>query len=226
MKRIACIIVALMLCATAFAATTSKTTADTSTVSVPQEIVEAYSEGEEKGSIAVDEDADSEASQEASAALEGLLAAVESATTEDMTEEEAAEAVSKAVDAYFQSNGNTIETVEGESVTLSEFLIPEGKAGTVTIDEVFPIVVKNFSNTLDDESVMVPTTFKVASTYEKGEKVAVLIGFAKPDGSIQWIALEGVYDGEGVVVDIPGNIFYRIQNEGGATVAIASADIS
>lgn len=226
MKKIASLVLILMLCVSASAAP-SKTTADTSSASISEQ-AQQYSEADATAVLEVVTDPTSQASQNADAALADLLDVTTAAASEGMTEAEAAQAQSEAIVEYFQSNGNTITTAEGDTTTLAEVLIPAGSTGTVSVDEVFAIDASGFADTVNDPNVIITTTFNVASQemYSADEKVAVVVGLTRPDGSIEWIVLEGVFNGEGIEVDIPGNLVARIQSEGGATIAIASADLS
>ena len=197
MKKLVCIVLALMCFAAVAAADSvpSKTTGDMSNV----ENVQAESMPEDAGLVvAVIESGKSEAHAE--------TCQDELAKLQETTEK------TGSVEDYF----GDVKDTEGNSVSLQEQL----DIDDVKINEFAPLIVDNY----EESYGKVTTTFKLPTTYAKGEKVVFLVGIPNAEtGEIEWIALEGVGVGEdgAIQVEFPPELLAAIQSSN-ALMAVAS----
>ena len=210
MKKIVCLVLALMLCMTFALAeeVSSKTTKDLTVMTVTGENIPADS-----GFFIADIQA--EESEEYQAVLDICNAEIEKLAALQTSEE--------AIESYF----GEISNAEGNSVSLKEMLgLAEGE--TVHVSEFLPIVAGNY----DVSYGSVTANLVFATPYAEGEKVAVLIGIVTTleDGTTQivWTVYEGVgvaadnVESAGCIqVDFDAEIIEQIQN-GTAVMAIAS----
>lgn len=128
----------------------------------------------------------------------------------ELDEAEAAAAQTAAIGNFFTD----VKNVEGEHVTLKQVLgVAEDEDVHLDVTEFFPIVAGGFGES--DGKVVANMSF--ATTYDKDEKVAVLIGIVTvlDDGTTQitWTALEGFgQDNGGISVELPSEVLLAIQD--------------
>lgn len=195
MKKLFCLILTLVCIASAaFAAVPSRTTADMNTTTQVTDAGNNPITG-----LTVTPVADTEADR---VQYEQKL---EAAKTE----------LNKLRESFNQTG--SIEAYFGEVADTNDN--PVSLAGK-TVDEFMPLAVSGVE-TIGDADVNVG--FNLATKYEMGESVVVLIGVVNDlTGEVEWVALEGVgtEDG-GIVVTFPAAVLAAIEN-GTAMMAVAS----
>ena len=121
------------------------------------------------------------------------------------------------VEAYF----GEIKDAEGNTVVLSELL----SAQALSVNEFMPVVVENY----DRSYGAVTMTFQFKTPYAKDETVVVLIGIQDPvTGEIVWTAFEGTGVGEdgAVQVEFAESMMEMIQNNISLLAVVSSADVA
>lgn len=135
----------------------------------------------------------------------------------ELDEVEVAAAQTAAIESFFTD----VKNPEGEQVTLKQVLgVAEEEEVHLDVSEFFPVVAGGFEET--DGKVV--ANMSLATTFEKDEKVAVLVGIVKvlDDGTTQivWTALEAFgQDNGGISVELPPELVLAIQ-EGTAIMSV------
>lgn len=205
MKKIVCLVLAMLLFATtAMAAVTSKTTADLIHVDVT--IENATEEREETPYIAP---------------------VVLPENEEDMTPEE--KAVAEVVNTEYDKLTATAQTTKvetyfgnvkdetGADVDLREMLGAEENE-ELNVHEFGPVTAGGF--TVEDGKATAALSF--ATQYEENTEVVVMIGLVAEDGTVAWQAFKGVAMETGAIkVTFPAEVLVAIQS-GTALMAIVS----
>ena len=130
---------------------------------------------------------------------------------EDRQEEAAEEAQRMGTAASFDDYFDAID-VDGNKVVLAE--IPEIQP--VTVYEFVPVNAINYEESMGD----ITAIFAMATPYDEGEKLVILIGFTNEDDpeKVDWFAFDGVgvvYEGvPGIQFTLTPEIVERIQEEG------------
>ena len=106
-----------------------------------------------------------------------------------------------------------VKTAAGEAINLKEILDVE----TVNVFEFCPFVVEDY----EAEMGNVAMTMQFSTPYAVDEVVVILIGLVAEDGTVEWIAFEGIGTEEGVAVEFDAETLVAIQ-EGTALMAVVS----
>lgn len=163
MKKILCVVLALMLVMVAVAEQTPSKTVEDMTIFTPE--------------------------------VEGLV--IEEVKTEEADEQLEVLAAADTLEEYFGED--TIAAVK--EITGNEY------PGAC---ELMSIRVSGYKDEMGD----VKTNAKFISTFEEGNKIATLVGFAGNDG-IDWNVIEGLAQEDGSLdIVFPGEMLSRIQDEG------------
>lgn len=198
MKRITCLLLALLLCLAATAqaeSTPSRTTSDMTTVVATAENLPAGASFSIQA--IVENDAAYQQHIDACAAEMSKLAD------------------SQDVETYFAAATDS----NGNSVSLKEILGTD----TLNVYEFSPLVISGY----EESYGKVTANMQFSTPFEAGEKVVVMIGLVTVDANgnqtVQWIAYEGVGLGDqgGIQVEFDPEIGKAIQ-EGIALVAVVS----
>lgn len=172
MKRIACIVIALLLCLSAVA--TAESVPSRTTTDLTRFEVTAENLPEDAGFVLmpVNEQTVGEQLEDYQERLDICQIEIEKL------------AASESVEAYF----GEVTDAEGNPVVLSEMLASE----QLNVFEFFPLIAESFV----EEYGMVTATMLLSTPYEEGEVVAVLIGLVTLNEdetqSVAWQVFEGV----------------------------------